>query len=45
MVLEIPFHDDGNELINDMEQGDAMDDDISAMICPFDNSNNAQQSS
>jgi len=40
--LEMPPNDDGSELMNDGEQDDATDDYISAMICLFDNSNNAQ---
>jgi hypothetical protein len=40
--LEMPPNDDGSELMNDGEQDDATDDYVSAMICLFDNSNNAQ---
>jgi hypothetical protein len=42
MVLEIPFNDDGSELINDGEQSDTLNDNTYATVCFTDNSNNAQ---
>jgi hypothetical protein len=42
--LEMVLNGDANELMNDLAYGDTTDDDILAMICPPDNSNDAQQS-